>query len=131
MAVFVDTGAWYAASVPSDPDHLAAATFILSNKERLVTSDYIYDELLTLFRSRGYMDRAKDWIAQVDQRRLDIVRVTRADVRKATAIFIDFADKEWSFTDCTSRVVMERLGIQQAFAFDDHFRQFGTVSVLP
>jgi hypothetical protein len=29
------------------------------------------------------------------------------------------------------RVVMERLGIQRAFAFDDHFRQFGNVSVVP
>jgi predicted nucleic acid-binding protein len=131
MAVFVDTGARYAASVPSDPDHAAAAGFIRSNVERLATSDYIYDELLTLFRARGHMDRAKNWIAQVQQRRLDIVRVTRADVRKATAIFFRFSDKEWSFTDCTSRVVMERLGIQRAFAFDDHFRQFGTVTVLP
>lgn len=40
-------------------------------------------------------------------------------------------DKQWSFTDCTSRVVMERLGIQKVFAFDDHFRQFGTVTVVP
>ena len=102
-----------------------------SNAERLVTSDYIYDELLTLLRSRGHTDRAKDWVAQIHQRRWDIVRVSQADLRKATDVFFDFADKEWSFTDCTSRVVMERPGIQRAFAFDDHFRQFGTVTVLP
>jgi predicted nucleic acid-binding protein len=45
-------------------------------------------------------------------------------------VFQRFHDKEWSFTDCTSRVVMQRLGIQRAFAFDDHFRQFGTVTVV-
>jgi predicted nucleic acid-binding protein len=34
-------------------------------------------------------------------------------------------DKEWSFTDCTSKVVMENLGIQHVFAFDHHFDQMG------
>jgi predicted nucleic acid-binding protein len=131
VAVFVDTGAWFAASVPNDPDHAAAAAFLRSNSERLVTSDYIYDELLTLFRSRGQMDRAKDWVEQVSQRRLDVIEVVESDFRAATTLFFDFADKDWSFTDCTSRVIMERLGIQRAFAFDEHFRQFGTVIVMP
>ena len=45
MAIFVDTGAWFAASVPSDPHHAAASAFLRANRERLLTSDYIYDEL--------------------------------------------------------------------------------------
>ena len=102
-----------------------------SNRERLITSDYIYDELLTLFRSRGHAGRAKDWVDQVRQGRWEIIRVTDSDLLNATEVFFDFADKEWSFTDCTSRVVVERLGIGRAFAFDDHFRQFGTVTVVP
>jgi uncharacterized protein len=131
VAVFVDTGAWFAASVPTDPDHVAASEFMRSNTQRLVTSDCIYDELLTLFRSRGKMDRAQDWVNQVRQRRCEIVRLTRDDIRQATDLYFAFADKRWSFTDCTSRVVMERLGIRRAFAFDEHFHQFGTVSVVP
>ena len=131
MAVFVDTGAWYAASVPSDLDHVVASAFLRSNADPLVISDFIFDELLTLFRFRGQMDRAQDWVAQIRRRRLEVVTVTKADIQKATDVFFGFADKEWSFTDCTSRVVMERLGIQRAFAFDDHFRQFGTVTVVP
>lgn len=127
----MDTGGWYAASVPSDPDHVAADAFLRSNREKLVTSDYIYAELLSLFRARGHVDRARDWVDQVRQGRCDVVRVTDADLLIATEVFFRFADKGWSFTDCTSRVVMERLGIRQAFAFDDHFRQFGTVAVVP
>lgn len=102
-----------------------------SNRERLITTDYIYDELLTLFRARGHMDRAMDWIEQVRQAHCDVIRLSDIDVEWATTVFFDFSDKQWSFTDCTSRVLMERLGIKQAFAFDDHFRQFGTVTVVP
>lgn len=40
-------------------------------------------------------------------------------------------DKNWSFTDCTSKVVMEQLGVKAAFAFDHHFHQFGTIQVVP
>ena len=32
--------------------------------------------------------------------------------------------KDWSFTDCTSKVIMERLRMTHAFAFDSHFRLF-------
>ena len=131
MAVFVDTGAWYAISVPSDPDHATGSAFVKSNTEPLVTTDYIYDELLTLFRSRGHMQRAAQWIAQSRQRRWEIVRVSDWDLQKATDTFFQFADKNWSFTDCTSWAVIQRLGVRQAFAFDDHFRQFGNVAVVP
>lgn len=57
--------------------------------------------------------------------------VSAQDVRQAWSVFETYRDKEWSFTDCVSRVVMQRLGVVEAFAFDDHFRQFGTVGVLP
>lgn len=131
MAIFVDTGGWFAASVPSDPDHAAASAFLRSNSERLVTSDFIYDELLTLFRARGHVTRAIDWVSLVNAGHCEVIQITPDDIRAATDVFFRYADKTWSFTDCTSLVVMERLGIRQAFSFDDHFRQFGTVTVLP
>ncbi|HEX9987631.1 MAG TPA: hypothetical protein VGE45_04035, partial [Chloroflexia bacterium] len=53
------------------------------------------------------------------------------DILTAWQVFRTYADKEWSFTDCTSKVVIEKLGITHAFAFDQHFRQFGTVAVVP
>lgn len=60
-----------------------------------------------------------------------IARIEEQDFLQAWELFRRYDDKAWSFTDCTSRVIMERLGIQRAFAFDDHFRQFGTVTVVP
>jgi predicted nucleic acid-binding protein len=129
--VFVDTGAWFALSVPSDANHAAAVAFLATNQEPLVTSDYIYDELMTLFRQRRQPARAALWLAELRLGRAELVWVTQADVEAATDVYFRFHDKGWSFTDCVSRVIMERLRIASAFSFDQHFLQFGTVAVLP
>ena len=49
-ATFVDTSAWFAAVVPSDPNHPRAVGWLQNNSSVLVTTDYIIDELLTLLR---------------------------------------------------------------------------------
>jgi hypothetical protein len=57
--------------------------------------------------------------------------VTVEDITRTWEVFRQYDDKDWSFTDCTSKVIIERLGITQAFAFDGHFEQFGTVIRVP
>jgi uncharacterized protein len=52
--IFVDTGAWYARYVDEDVDHQAAVTWFSSSPDRILTTDYIVDELLTLLKTRGY-----------------------------------------------------------------------------
>lgn len=130
--IFVDTGAWFAAFVPNDADHPAADVWLDQNTELLVTTDYVLDELLTLLKVRGEFERA----LRIGENLLagaiaHLESITREDVTGAWEIFRDYRDKSWSFTDCTSYVVMQRLGIQTAFSFDHHFRQFGTVAVVP
>ncbi|MCD6101154.1 MAG: type II toxin-antitoxin system VapC family toxin [Candidatus Marinimicrobia bacterium] len=49
---------------------------------------------------------------------------------KAIEVFCEFKDKNWSFTDCTSYVVMKNLQIPNGASFDKHFREFG-FKVLP
>jgi len=51
--VFVDTGAWFARFVPSDPDHAIAREWFERDRRPLITTDYIVDELLTLLKVRG------------------------------------------------------------------------------
>lgn len=130
--IFVDTGAWYSSFVAEDPDHAAANAWWKSNSERLVTTDYVVDELLTLLRVRKEAERAQELgqgLFSEELARIEWVRPE--DVRRAWEIYQRFADKEWSFTDCVSRVVMGRIEVQAAFAFDQHFAQFGTVAVVP
>ena len=123
---FVDTGAWFAAVVPWDANHAAAATWFERNERPLITTDYVVDETLTLLRSRGEGQRAITLGERFFGGQLATVHLLSSDqIAAAWQIFRRFHDKPWSFTDCTSKVVMERLGITTAFAFDRHFAQFG------
>lgn len=62
---------------------------------------------------------------------IDLFQITHADFARAIDIYRNYSDKLWSFTDCTSLAIMERLNVSKAFAFDEHFRQFGSVVVVP
>ena len=55
--IFVDTGAWYASLVPTDPEHARAAQWLAANHSSLLTTDYAIDETLTLLRARGERKR--------------------------------------------------------------------------
>lgn len=130
--IFVDTGAWYASLVPTDPDHVTAVQWLATNHSPLLTTDYVIDETLTLLRARGEKKRALLLGTRFFHHDLaEIHKITATDLVLAWETFEQFDDKGWSFTDCTSKVVMEQLGIKVAFAFDHHFQQFGTVQVVP
>ena len=130
--IFVDTGAWYARYVADDVDHAMAVAWFSSVPDRLVTTDYVVDELLTLLKARGYAEIAFTVGAPlVSGIVCHLEHVEPHDVARAWIVFSTHRDKTWSFTDCTSRVVMERLNIKTACAFDEHFRQFGNLIVVP
>lgn len=130
--VFVDTRAWFASFVPNDPDYQAASEWLDQNRAALVTSDYIFDELMTLFKTRGEFDRALIVGDQLRRKQIaNVLTLTEGDLDAAWRAFSQFRDKAWSFTDCTSFAVMQRLEIREAFSFDHHFKQFGLGVVVP
>lgn len=130
--IFVDTSAWFAYAIPDDQNHDEALRWVQHNRLPLITTDYIVDETLTLLRARAQDLRAVQLGELLFSGKLAQLRyLTEDDIQRAWHVFRQYTDKEWSFTDCTSRVVMEELGITHAFSFDQHFRQFGTVAVLP
>jgi predicted nucleic acid-binding protein len=125
-ALFVDTGAFYAAADASDEHHhAAAATFTArGHAAELVTSDYVFVETWMLVRARLGRQAAIRWW---DAMRTGVVRtlgITSRDLARAWEIARDWTDQDLSLVDCTSFALMERLGVVQAFAFDAHFRVF-------
>jgi predicted nucleic acid-binding protein len=130
--ILVDTSAWFASVVPSDPNHAEASNWLRKNTEPLVTTDYVVDETLTLLRARGEESRALRMGEEFFSGTLATVYyLTEADIRMAWETFRSFSDKKWSFTDCASKIIIEKLNLKYAFAFDHHFRQFGTITVIP
>jgi hypothetical protein len=130
--IFVDTGAWFASVVPTDSDHASAIAWLRQNKQPLITTDYVIDETLTLLKMRGEQRRALALGAQFFSGALANVHyLIPSEMEMAWQTFRHFSDKGWSFTDCASKVVIERLNRTHAFAFDQHFKQFGSVIVVP
>lgn len=52
-------------------------------------------------------------------------RVSPRDEDTAWSIFERYRDKTFSFTDCTSFALMERLRLDTALALDSDFRSYG------
>lgn len=130
--IFVDTGVLYAALVERDPVHAVCQNLVDDAQGSLVTTDFVVDELLTLMAVRGNRETAISvgdalWESQL----ADLHWLSPQDVMHAWDIYCRFTDKKWSFTDCTSYAVMQKLGITEALALDDHFRQFGFATVRP
>jgi hypothetical protein len=132
MSVFVDTGAWFAYFVRRDPDHNLARKWVSNNDSHLITSDYILDELFTLLKLReSYAVAVAAGKILTEEKICKIIKITPDDFARAWNVFVQFSDKGWSFTDCTSKVIMERLNISVSFSFDEHFDQFGSIIRVP
>lgn len=56
--------------------------------------------------------------------------LSQAQIERAWIDFAARASAGWSFTDCTSKVVIDEFHIRAAAALDMHFRQFG-IMVVP
>ncbi|MXX55336.1 MAG: type II toxin-antitoxin system VapC family toxin [Gemmatimonadetes bacterium] len=135
--LFVDTAGWTAMADAADPAHEA------SRRERdaclegggiLVSTDYVIDEVLTLIRVRLGLRAAAEWWAQIDaSSRIRWERIDASRAEKARTRFFEWTDKDFSFTDCTSFVVMHELGLDKALTTDRHFSQAGfeTVPSVP
>lgn len=128
--IFVDTGAWFALMDATDPNHAAALAvsrdIARGRLGRLVTSDYVLAEAYTLCRFRGGMEPFRKLVARIrGSPNLRMLRVTDTEYEGALELMLGREDKRWSFTDCTSFVLMESLAIRDAFAFDENYAQAG------
>jgi len=132
--IFVDTSAWCAIEDRSDANHASSLQFKdeVAGVCHLVTTDYVLDETYTLLLMNiGYARTVafhRNILQMAGAGILHIEPIERTLRDEAWTIFEQFnQDKQWSFTDCTSYVVMKQWGIREAFAFDHHFEQMSVV----
>ena len=126
---FVDTSGWYALIDKRDASHSAFAaevTRLIQTGGRLVTTDYVIDESCTLAKARSGPAAAARLLEIIDKTAaLDLVWVAPERFAKAKAFFLKHHDQAFSFTDCTSFVVMREERIDEAITIDAHFRVAG------
>ena len=129
MKYFVDTSFWCALYDAKDENHSSAREFWQSLAPlpvKLFTSDYIFDETVTVAKSRMTHQQAVELgEALLNSKVLTIVAVNEALLRKSWELFKNREDKGFSFTDCTSFMIMEAHNLHRVFAFDHHFSQMG------
>jgi len=126
MSVFVDTGVFYAHQNESANRHARAKellTEVLRGEHgQPYTSDYVYDETVTLVLSRtDDFGEARAVGERVRDGPVSLLFVDESVFEDAVEAFEMYADHGLSFTDATTVALMERHGIDTLLSFDSDF----------
>jgi hypothetical protein len=81
---------------------------------------------MTRLRQQAGHRIACRWMEDLRRSGIVLIHYADADVDdRAFRIFRKYDDQELSFPDCVSVALLDRLGIDRIFAFDDDFRRLG------
>ena len=130
MSIFIDTGIFTAFHNTQDANHSKAVTLIRRIAEgelgTAYTSDYIFDETVTLTLTRTRRPDLALNIGRMILGRstapfLTILRVNEEAFTEAWKLFSRYAEKRLSFTDCTSIALMRMKDMETILSFDSGF----------
>jgi predicted nucleic acid-binding protein len=129
MKYFIDTSAFIALINKSDRFHKKAvlcSSFLKEESLPMVTSNFVLDETYT-WLVYHVSHQAAIFFGESLQgdANLKIISVDEIIEKEAWSIFKKYKDQKFSYTDCTSFVIMKLLNLKTAFSFDKHFTIFG------
>jgi predicted nucleic acid-binding protein len=123
----VDTSGWVALKHKGDTFWQAATALnrsLLTTGARYITSNFVLDEAYTLLLHRAGHHVAVELGEEIRTSRLvTVIPIVPDWEEEAWQTFKRYTDKTFSFTDCTSFVVMRHRGISEAFTNDHNFEQ--------
>lgn len=129
--VFVDTSAFVALFDRKDGNHLQAKTVlekIKADRTHMFMTDYIFDECITtVLAAAGHHAAVMVGEFILGSKIIEIAWLDKSTKVKAWDYFKKHADKMFSFTDCTSFILMKELRMDKYFSFDSDFKQAGFV----
>ena len=134
--IFVDTSGWANLFIKSEPLYRSAVGLILTCQQQrghIVTSNYVLAELSALLMSPLRVDRetrlnllhrirTADW--------LEVIHVDPPCETESWEYLLSRRDKDFSLVDCSSFVIMQRLGLRNSLTTDGHFEQAGFTRLL-
>jgi predicted nucleic acid-binding protein len=134
-SVLVDSAGLYALADHRDPVRAAAEACVarlIRARATLFLTDYIIDEAATLAKARAGPHASLSLLELVDRSAgFSMIWIGPQRFQSAKAHFRKHADHGYSFTDCTSFVVMRELGVADALTTDHHFVEAGFKALLP
>lgn len=127
--LFIDAGYLIALEAADDQNHDSALQHwrgLLQSLPPLITTSYIFDEVVTFFNGRRRNAKAVEvGNALLRSSAVEFVHVDEQLFYEGWQFFQRQRDKSYSLTDCISFVLMGRRGIVEALTFDRHFVQAG------
>jgi uncharacterized protein len=133
VKLFIDTWGWLTLHDRGERYHLSATQVYrraLAEKGQIYTTDYILDETITLLFRRLPAPLAsqsmKKLLLAFSQRDFYLIRISEERFTQALELRAKFLDQPLiSFTDLTSMVVMQEVGIVTILTEDAHFTYVG------
>lgn len=130
MKIFADTSALMALTLKDESSHSQTVVKYKEykqNRARIITSDYVLDELFTrcLYRAGSYGGKIAITLINeaISSNELTILEVDRQIFKKAETVFLKFSDHKISFTDATTYVLYKDFALDEVFTLDSDFKK--------
>jgi predicted nucleic acid-binding protein len=126
--VFADAFYWFAVLNRRDEYHETAKRHAGSFSGSILTTQWVLAEVadaLAGSKARGLVGPFFQQLGENDA--VTIIDASASLFHRGIELYRDRPDKGWSFTDCTSFVVMKEHGVSEALTGDQHFAQAGFV----
>lgn len=126
--MFVDTGGWYALVREDDIFHEQAKEAFINFKGRIITSDFIVSETVSLLQRRVGVEIAIQLAKRLfDPRLTKIIYFNRSLFIKLGREFVKPHSRDLSFVDISSRIAIQEHKIDRVLAFDKHLPPSGRI----
>lgn len=126
---FVDTSYILALEVKKEQYHQKVLENWLSlslSQPFLVTTTYIFDEIVTLLNSRKLHNKAVEVGTRlIESSDINLIEIEQNLFLEGWEYLKQSQDKSYSLTDCISFIVMRKYNIYTALSLDHHFEQAG------
>lgn len=128
---FADTSYFLALLIPEDINHAHALACANEQSGKLVSSEYVMLEVGNFLSPQRTRHLLRPFVRALRaDRRMTIVNASRTLLDEALDLYASRSDKSWSLVDCSSFVIMQERGIQEALTADHHFEQAGFRALL-
>ncbi|MEZ4525824.1 MAG: PIN domain-containing protein [Desulfobacterales bacterium] len=134
--IFSDTSGWGHLIDSNQKYHKLATNIYRDSRNKgikIVTTNYVITELVALLLSplRIHYSVITEFINCMKvSPHIEIIHIDPSLDEQTWQLFSKRADKGWSLIDCSSFVVMQKLGITESFTTDHHFEQAGFIRLL-